>query len=189
MKKGIVLALVLLLGGCGSGDNNHYYQLPVTADTAGAQRISTTSSQRHIWVSRVNLSDFLAGNGVVYQASDVRYVTAGNNLWASPLEQQLQQAMVINLGNALPGTLVSATPASGEQDTLELNITGFHGRYDGRVIIQGVALLTHQQQIIRYPFALTLKQDQDGYDALVRTLAQGWLQVGQTLAGQVSAIR
>ncbi|MEA9390676.1 membrane integrity-associated transporter subunit PqiC [Acerihabitans sp. TG2] len=189
MNKGIVLVLVLLLGGCSGGGGQHYYQLPVAADTAGAQHISVTSSLRHIWVSRVNLSDFLAGNGVVYQASDVRYITAANNLWASPLAQQLQQTMVINLGNALPGTLVSATPAPGEQDTLELNISAFHGRYDGRVIIQGVALLTHQQQVISYPFALTLKQDQDGYDALVRTLAQGWLQVSQTIAGQILATR
>jgi|SRR5476649_863945 len=188
MNKGMILALALLLSGCGGGDNKHYYQLPVAADT-GAQRISASATARHIWVSRVNLSDFLAGNGVVYQSSDVRYITAGNNLWASPLEQQLQQSMVINLGNALPGALVSATPAPGEQDTLELNITGFHGRYDGRVIIQGVALLTHQEQVTRYPFAVTLKQDQDGYDALVRTLAQGWLQVSQHVAGQISAAR
>ncbi|MDP8727798.1 ABC-type transport auxiliary lipoprotein family protein, partial [Serratia marcescens] len=34
---------------------------------------------------------------VVYQTNDVQYVIAQNNLWASPLDQQLQQTLVTNL--------------------------------------------------------------------------------------------
>ncbi|WP_413734442.1 membrane integrity-associated transporter subunit PqiC [Sodalis sp. RH21] len=189
MNKGILLALVMLLGACSSNDNKHYYQLPVAADGSSVSPPPSSTAARHIWVSRVNVSDFLAGSGVVYQSSDVRYITASNNLWASPLEQQLRQTMVANLSNALPGTLVSASPVQGEQDTLEINITGFHGRYDGRAVIQGEWLFTHKEQVTRAPFALTLKQEEDGYDALVRTLAQGWQQVGQTAARQISLQR
>ncbi|WP_413723416.1 membrane integrity-associated transporter subunit PqiC [Sodalis sp. RH24] len=188
MRKGILLALALLLAACGGNSDKHYYQLPVAAQDNAGQGLPSTGVTRHIWLSRVNVSDYLAGSGVVYQQSDVRYVTASNNLWASPLEQQLQQTMIAHLSNRLPGVLVSASQGQGDQDTLEFNVTGFHGRYDGRAVIQGEWVLTHNSQVTRHPFILTLKQDQDGYDALVRTLAQGWQQIGQEAAAQISRL-
>ncbi len=188
MNKGILLALVMLLAACGGNNDKHYYQLPVAAQENAGQPLPSAGGTRHIWLSRVNVSDYLAGGGLVYQQSDVRYVTASNNLWASPLEQQLRQTMVAHLSNRLPGALVSASPAQGEQDQLEFSVTGFHGRYDGRAVIQGEWQLTHDEQVTRYPFNLVLKQDKDGYDALVRTLAQGWQQIGQAAAGRISTL-
>ncbi|NDL61995.1 membrane integrity-associated transporter subunit PqiC [Acerihabitans arboris] len=189
MRKGILVALAFMLVACGGNNDKHYYQLPIAPQASDdGQRLPSAVGARHVWLSRVNVSDYLAGSGVVFQESDVRYVTASNNLWASPLEQQLQQTMVANLSNALPGVLVSASQAQGDQDQLEFNVTGFHGRYDGRAIIQGEWLLTHNGQVSRHPFILALKQDQDGYDALVRTLAQGWLQIGKDAAGQISRL-
>lgn len=188
MKKGIVLALTLLLAACGGNGANHYYQLPITPNKANNQRLSEHPGARAIWLARVNVSDYLTGGGVVYQESDVRYVAAGNNLWASPLEQQLGQTMVAELSNALPGVLVSFSRRTDDDDQLEFNITGFHGRYDGRAIVQGEWLLTHHGQVTRHPFTLALKQRQDGYDDLVRTLAQGWQDVAADVARQVMAL-
>ncbi|XBS71099.1 membrane integrity-associated transporter subunit PqiC [Acerihabitans sp. KWT182] len=186
MRKGMLLATLLLLVACGSANDKRYYQLPIAADAAP---LRSSAAARHLWLSRVNLSDFLAGNGVVYQTSDVEFVTAGNNLWASPLAQQLQQAMAANLSNALPGTLVSASQFAGEQDQLEVDVTGFHGRYDGKAVIRGEWRLTHNGTVSRYPFNMVLNQEGDGYDALVRTLAQGWQQVCQNIAMQIAAMR
>jgi len=42
----------------------------------------------------------------------VQYVIAQNNLWASSLDQQLQQTLVNNLSSALPGWVVSSQPMS-----------------------------------------------------------------------------
>lgn len=168
MQKGRLLALatVLLLGACATGDGNTYYQLPfesasnaTTLSTAGASasasgagsaadgqgpaatpfRADSRAARRQLWVAQVSVADFLAGNGLVYQTSDVQYITARSNLWASPLEQQLQQSLVANLSAALPGTLVSTQPigSSGDSDQLVVTITGFHGRYDGRAVVQG----------------------------------------------------
>ncbi|TKI07518.1 membrane integrity-associated transporter subunit PqiC [Martelella alba] len=183
MKKGILLALVVLLMACSGNTQPRYYQLPMAADTA--QGVPATG--RHLWVSRVNVADYLAGNGVVYQTNDVEYVTAGSHLWASPLAQQLRQNLLVTLGNALPGTLVAAGQSPGDQDSLDVNVTGFHGRYDGKAIIRGEWLLTHNGEVRRYPFSLALSQPGDGYDALVRTLAKGWQQVGQNIARQWAA--
>ena len=188
MMKGILLAAVLVLTACSGNGNPRYYQLPAAADTV-PQQSSVPATSRHLWISRVNVADFLAGNGVVYQTSDVEYVTAGNHLWASPLAQQLQQNLLMALGNALPGTLVSASQLPGDQDTLEVNVTGFHGRYDGKAVIRGEWLLTHNGTVSRFPFDVTLNQPEDGYDVLVRTLAQGWQQVGENIAKQISLTR
>ncbi|EOW6759756.1 ABC-type transport auxiliary lipoprotein family protein, partial [Cronobacter malonaticus] len=73
-----------------------------------------------------------------------------------------------------------------EQDTLNVNVTGFHGRYDGRVIVSGEWLLKHKGQLIKRPFYTELKQQQDGYDAMVKTLAQAWQQQAKTIADEVA---
>ena len=74
------------------------------------------------------------------------------------------------------GWVVASQPLGSDQDTLNVTVTGFHGRYDGAVIISGEWLLNHQGQLIKRPFHLELKQQKDGYDEMVKVLAQGWAQ-------------
>ena len=106
MKKWLIIAGALVLTACSSGsDNKSYYQLPLSAQS-GAQSSSSQGS-RLLWVEQVAVPDYLAGNGVVYQTSDVQYVIANNNLWASPLDQQLRNTLVANLSSQLPGWVVA----------------------------------------------------------------------------------
>jgi len=109
-------------------------------------------------------------------------------LWASPLDQQLRNTLVSNLSSALPGWVVASQPLGSVQDTLSVNVTGFHGRYDGKVIVSGEWLLNHEGQLTKRPFHLELKQQADGYDAMVKTLAQAWQQEAQSIAGQLTRI-
>ena len=97
MKKWLVTIAALWLAGCSSGEiNKNYYQIPVVQ--SGTQ--STASQGNHLlWVEQVAVPDYLAGNGVVYQTSDVKYVIANNNLWASPLDQATAR-----LGGCLPAS-------------------------------------------------------------------------------------
>ncbi len=198
MMKWIAVAAALTLSACSSTPETTYYQLPpgsgspaVVAQTqpvaGGLTSASDTARrQRVLWVEHVSVPDYLAGNGVVYQTSDVQYVIAANNQWASPLDQQLQQRLVSNLGAALPGWVVSASALGSDYDTLNVNVTGFHGRYDGQVIVSGEWTLQHNQRLIKQPFMISLPQKEDGYDALVRTLAQGWQQQAQQIANALS---
>lgn len=183
MKKWIVLAAVCLLAACSSTENKTYYQLPQATGTV--QNIAS-SSQRLLWVEQVNIPDFLAGSGVVYQTSDVQYVIASNNLWASPLDQQLRTTLVANLSNQLPGWVVSSQPLGSDQDTLNVSVNGFHGRYDGKVIVSGEWLLNHQGQLTKRPFHIELAQQQDGYDAMVKMLAQAWSQEATSIAQTIN---
>lgn len=184
MNKWMSVALVLLLTACSGTDKKAYYQLPAAAKTTV---VSSQGAPRGLWLEHVAVADYLAGNGVVYQTNDVQYVIASNNLWASPLDQQLQQTMIANLNAMLPGWLVSAQVLGNEQDTLNITVTGFHGRYDGKAVVSGFWVLSHQGQLLRTPFNLELAQSQDGYDALVRTLADGWQQEAQNIANRLAA--
>ncbi|QHM70513.1 membrane integrity-associated transporter subunit PqiC [Mixta intestinalis] len=191
MMKWMPLAMVMALSACSTTTQTTMYQLPAGAPAMAPVSQSTllAESALPLWVEHVSVPDYLAGNGVVYQTSDVKYVIAANNLWASPLDQQLQQTLVTNLSAALPGRLVSALPLGEQHDTLNVSVTGFHGRYDGQVVISGSWTLEHGGRITRQPFNLTLPQQEDGYDALVRTLAQGWQQEAQKMAIAFSALQ
>ncbi|MBK0095185.1 membrane integrity-associated transporter subunit PqiC [Erwinia sp. S63] len=187
MKKGLIIGAMLLLAGCSSTIENTYYQLPAGSNVA---RVDSASSgnQPMIWVEQVSVPDYMAGNGLVYQTSDVKYVIAANNLWASPLDQQLQQTLITNLSKALPGRIVASAPLGESHDTLTVSVTGFQGRYDGQVVVSGEWLLQHQGRLIKHGFNLTLPQNEDGYDALVRTLAIGWQQTAQQIAKSVISL-
>ncbi|CAO97154.1 membrane integrity-associated transporter subunit PqiC [Erwinia tasmaniensis] len=184
MMKWIPVALALTLSACGSGPKTAYYQLPtVTPSTA----VSSSTLARPLWVERVTVPDYLAGSGVVYQSNDVQYVIATNNQWASPLDQQLQQTLVSNLSATLPQVLISSTPLGQQHDTLKVDVSGFHGRYDGHAVVSGEWVLEHNGELFKQPFVIALPQKDDGYDALVRTLAAGWQQVADQVANAMIA--
>lgn len=181
MMKWLPIALALTLSACSSAPKTRYYQLPTSV---AAEVVSRTVTQP-VWIERVSVPDYLAGNGVVYQSNDVQFVIAASNQWASPLDQQLQQALVSNLSAALPAAIVTASPPGEQHDTLNVTVTGFHGRYDGRAVVSGEWILKHNGQMHKQVFMLALPQDEDGYDALVRTLAKGWQQVSGQIANQI----
>lgn len=185
MKKWLIVVAALMLAACSSSNNGKvYYQLPATVQPA-SQVVS--EGERHLlWIDQITLADFLSANGMVYQTSDVQYVIASNNLWASPLDQQLRNTLTANLSHALPGWIVSSQPLGQEQSALSVNITGFHGRYDGRVIVSGEWLLRQKGEIITRPFRIELNQPADGYDAMVKTLAQAWQQEAQSMATELA---
>lgn len=184
MRKGAVFCAALLLSACSSTIDNTYYQLP-SKPAAMQVRSGGEAQPPALWVQQVAVPDYLAGNGLVYQTSDVKYVIAANNLWASPLDQQLQQTLVANLSKALPGRLVSAAPLGEKHDTLSVTVTGFQGRFDGRAVVSGEWILQHNGHVVKQGFDVALPQNEDGYDALVRTLAIGWQQTAQNIANAV----
>ncbi|OSE61017.1 hypothetical protein R515_02450 [Salmonella enterica subsp. arizonae serovar 41:z4,z23:-] len=186
MKKWLVVIMAFWLASCSSsGENKSYYQLPIAQ--SGVQ---STASQgnRLLWVEQVSVPDYLAGNGVVYQTSDVQYVIANNNLWASPLDQQLRNTLVANLSTRLPGWIVASQPLGTAQDTLNVTVTGFHGRYDGKVIVSGEWLLNHNGQLIKRPFHIEASQQKDGYDEMVKVLASVWSQEATAMADEIKRL-
>ena len=194
MKKWLVTIAALWLAGCSSGSGTSGTQAPAgeeaaTADSADAEETEAEDEgNRLLWVEQVAVPDYLAGNGVVYQTSDVKYVIANNNLWASPLDQQLRNTLVANLSTQLPGWVVASQPLGSAQDTLNVTVTEFNGRYDGKVIVSGEWLLNHQGQLIKRPFRLEGVQTQDGYDEMVKVLASVWSQEAASIAQEIKRL-
>lgn len=185
MKKWLIVAAAMMLAACSSESNRGkaYYQLPVNAQPV-TQAVNQSDS-RLLWIDQITLADYLSASGLVYQTSDVQYVIATNNLWASPLDQQLRNTLIVNLGQAMPGWIVASQPLNNEQNALTVNVTGFHGRYDGKVIVSGEWLLKQKEKLISRPFRIELNQPEDGYDALVRSLAAAWQQEARSIASVI----
>lgn len=185
MMKWIPAALVALtLSACSSTPETVYYQIPVAANSGATQLQQTDASRPALWIDQVSVPDYLAGNGVVYQTSDVKYVIAANNQWASPLDQQLKQALVSNLSAQMPGRVVSATPLGAQPTSLNVNVTGFQGRYDGKAVISGEWTLQQGETLTHRAFSQVVPLQDDGYDALVKALGAGWQQVSAAIAQQ-----
>lgn len=66
--------------------------------------------------------------------------------------------MVSELSSALPGRLVSLQPLQNSPDTLDITLTSFNGRYDGKVLVQGFWTLSRDKEIIRRNFDIQLEQ-------------------------------
>lgn len=185
MIKQWPLWLVVVLAAC-SSPQKVYYQLPAMTQgtTQGTASLSVTPvDSRQLWVAPVILTDSLAGNGIVFQTSAVRYTIATNNLWASPLDQQLQQALASSLRARLPGwNVVAAGVAGASASSLQINVTAFQGRFDGKAVIQGDWVLHSNKRIVTQPFSFEVAQTEDGYDALVAALGKGWQQVAEQIS-------
>jgi uncharacterized lipoprotein YmbA len=122
MKKWLLAAAVCALTACSSGGKQNILS---ACRWRRAARKAPPAKARLLWVEQVSIPDYLAGNGVVYQTTDVQYVIANNNLWASPLDQQLRTTLVANLSKQLPGWVVSSQPLGSEQDTLNVRSMAF----------------------------------------------------------------
>ncbi len=178
--KYLCVIMLVLLSACSSSQKKFYYQLP---DADVQTQVST--GLRQLWVAQVIVADHLVSKGIVYQLNDVRYVSASHHLWGSSLEQQLQQMLISNLSAAMPAWLITSRFTGNDQAVLTVTVNGFHGRYDGKAVIRGQWLLRHQQRLITQSFNIELEQDEAGYDALVRKLAEGWQQQVRVIAAQI----
>ena len=188
MIKPILFAgAILLMAGCSSsGVTKSHYQLPSMVTTNGAK--TAIASEQQIQLVGVTVADYLNGNGIVYQTNDVQFVMANQNLWGSSLQQQLSNALSENLNAQLPNWLIANRMMIEGNKTLQVNVTGFHGRYDGKVVVKGEWALSANGKLFTRTFDLLLDQKEDGYDGLVRELAEGWLQVSRDIAGQVNQL-
>lgn len=184
-------ALLLLLGlaACSAapGGGQPGYLLP--AGTAAATHPEAGAA---IAVAPVRVADFLDGEGIVMQLSDIEVYPARQHLWAQELPGQLQQLLQQRLAAALPAAqvvsrgqpLLSGLPAR----EVRLRLDRFQGRYDGVALAQGQwQLLDGQGRLLaQADFSVARPLPEDGYPALVRTLAAAWEQVADELAAELA---
>lgn len=185
MKKWLLICAALVISGCSSEQVTQYYQLPAQP-VAGGSYSQAADSRHQLWIEQVSVPDYLASNGVVYQTSAVEYTIATQNLWATPLDQQLKTSLISGLSNNLPGWIVSSQPLGNEQASLSVAITDFQGRYDGHVVVSGEWLFNRQGALTKKSFRVELAQVGDGYPAMIQALGKAWNQEVKQMASQIT---
>ncbi|RKS86928.1 hypothetical protein DES39_0134 [Orbus hercynius] len=173
MKKYVIIALLFLVAGCSSTMSNKvYYQL--TSDFS-VNNLQPQTVDNVIVIDSVNVANYLDKTGIVYQTDAIEYSTANNNLWLTTLSNQIQQRVIIDLSALLPNYYVTAAPTQNPRATIKLFIDSFHGSYTGDALIKGKWVITYKDnQVITKNIDMKLRQSEDGYAALVKTLSKGW---------------
>lgn len=192
-SRGAALVVLAVLAGCaGQSTEFHRYTLPLADQRAATAEpgVSLPDSAPTVAVSSVRLADYLDGQGVVYQTSDIEVNEAQANLWADSLSAQLTRSLQRTLGDQLKDHRVLGETLAGDRaDTgVRVTLSRFQGRYDGMAVLAGQYQLRDAGGSLLYqqPFEIERPLDDDGYPALVRTLSQGWENVGEQIAHEIT---
>lgn len=95
LNTGWLLALALLLAGCGSTPTNNYYVL--TAAEGKAPSGQTPS----LGIGPIRIPEYLNRNGLVYQHNGNKLQIAQFERWAEPLEEGVIRVVSLNLARLL----------------------------------------------------------------------------------------
>ncbi|REC95121.1 PqiC family protein [Kushneria indalinina] len=189
--RSAALVMVALLAGCaGQATEFHRYTLPLADQRPAEPGVSLPDSAPTVAVSSVRLADYLDGQGVVYQTSDIEVNEAQTNLWADNLSAQLTRSLQRTLGDQLSDHRVLGETLAGDRaDTgVRVTLSRFQGRYDGLAVLAGQYQLRDAggNLLTQQHFDLQRPLEDDGYPALVRTLSQGWESVGEQIAAEIT---
>lgn len=173
MKLLAILLSSLLITSCslsGSSDVN-YERYSLVEDTVPA------AFNTDYGIS-LDLYGVLKDGGVVLQTSDVSLRPAKNHRWASDLASQLKILLTQELINNGVNTAYK----------FNVTVTKFQGDLVGNVYISANCIVFNgKNQILDKNIVYKAKQDDDGYDALVAKLKEGWVESSKDLANEVLA--
>lgn len=180
MKYFTIPLLICFLQGCSSSvTETRYYQLPVIQNTAPVQGQMVIEGK--LVVEPVQVANYLNGNGVVLQSSDVELTVARQHLWIDALDQQLQRQLLNQLASLLPQYQVSSLYQTDGR-RLQVQVERFHGLANGKAVLSGRYNIVTGAEQQQYPFYQEIVLADDGYAALVDALGQGWQQVIKQIA-------
>lgn len=184
----VALAALALVSGCASapGALDHRYLLGVT-EVPDAPPEDTVHRLR---IAPLRLAPFLRSDGIVMQTSEVTIHQGRHHLWAEDLAIQLRRHLRQGLAGKLPRVRVldasDPAPSAAPLRRLEVEVDGFHGRYDGVAVVTGQWWLRDGEGrvLAARRFSVERPLEADGYQALVKSLAGAW----QTVAGEIAPV-
>ncbi len=190
---GFVAALLaLLLVGCANKPVQvKHYTLP-----AATKDIQETDAERLFVDITISTADYLSTPGINYQTSEYRMESAYGHRWAGSLAEQLRRQLRGELLQQYPGYRFTTGRAHGDDsagDTFFLTIVvdEFHGRFDGVAVTSGRWSLRDAEKnyLAGQNFAELTPLSADGYEALVKSLAQGWRKTIRDINRQIQALK
>lgn len=168
----MILSFSALMAGCASNVvQTHYYQLNTSI-------LSTNNVneplvvKKSIWISTIDVADYLNQQGIVYQINSVEYAVANNHLWMTSLSDQIKFALIKDLSLLMPDYLVTNEIKNTTTKKVALKIDAFNGNYLGEAVISGRWIITHKKgNTFVKPFYCSQPLKKDGYEALIETLS------------------
>ena len=189
----LITSVLLVLSGCSSAiqTTTQYYQFEQPIESS-SRNVSETSAQ--LRVQTVVLRGALNNLGIAMKIDNNQIHAANYHLWGESPDVMLtataQQTLFKNMPNWM---VIKGLPVITELDQqtfyeLEYEIHHFNGDMQGNADISGLWRLyythpeTGRRLISVHNFSNVLPIKDDGYDSLVATLEQTWLNINLDVA-------
>jgi uncharacterized lipoprotein YmbA len=196
----LITSLLLVLSGCSSAIQNatQYYQFEQPIDSS-SRNISETNAQ--LRVQAVVLRGALNNLGIAMKIDNNQIHAANYHLWGESPDVMLTATAQQTLFKNMPSWMViKGLPVITELDQqtfyeLEYEIHHFNGDMQGNADISGLWRLyyTHPESgrrlISVHNFSRIVPIKDDGYDGLVATLEQTWLNINLDVAKAIEQAR
>ena len=196
----IITSLLLVLSGCSSAIQNatQYYQFEQPIDSS-SRNISETNAQ--LRVQTVVLRGALNNLGIAMKIDNNQIHAANYHLWGESPDVMLTATAQQTLFKNMPTWMViKGLPVITELDQqkfyeLEYEIHHFNGDMQGNADISGLWRLyythpeTGRRLISVHNFSRLVPIKDDGYDGLVATLEQTWLNINLDVAKAIEQAR
>ena len=196
----LITSLLLVLSGCSSAIQNatQYYQFEQPIDSS-SRNISETNAQ--LRVQTVVLRGALNNLGIAMKIDNNQIHAANYHLWGESPDVMLTATAQQTLFKNMPTWMViKGLPVITELDQqtfyeLEYEIHHFNGDMQGNADISGLWRLyyTHPESgrrlISVHNFSRLVPIKEDGYDGLVATLEQTWLNINLDVAKAIEQAR
>ncbi|WP_286890090.1 PqiC family protein [Pseudoalteromonas sp. ESRF-bin5] len=196
----IITSLLLVLSGCSSAIQNatQYYQFEQPIDSS-SRNVSETNSQ--LRVQTVVLRGALNNLGIAMKIDNNQIHAANYHLWGESPDVMLTATAQQTLFKNMPSWMViKGLPVITELDQqtfyeLEYEIHHFNGDMQGNADISGLWRLyythpeTGRRLISVHNFSRLVPIKDDGYDGLVATLEQTWLNINLDVAKAIEQAR
>lgn len=196
----IIISLLLVLSGCSSAIQNatQYYQFEQPIDSS-SRNISETNAQ--LRVQTVVLRGALNNLGIAMKIDNNQIHAANYHLWGESPDVMLTATAQQTLFKNMPSWMViKGLPVITELDQqtfyeLEYEIHHFNGDMQGNADISGLWRLyythpeTGRRLISVHNFSRLVPIKDDGYDGLVATLEQTWLNINLDVAKAIEQAR
>jgi len=196
----IITSLLLVLSGCSSAIQNatQYYQFEQPIDSS-SRNVSETNAQ--LRVQTVVLRGALNNLGIAMKIDNNQIHAANYHLWGESPDVMLTATAQQTLFKNMPTWMViKGLPVITELDQqtfyeLEYEIHHFNGDMQGNADISGLWRLyythpeTGRRLISVHNFSRLVPIKDDGYDGLVATLEQTWLNINLDVAKAIEQAR
>ncbi|EAW29013.1 hypothetical protein ATW7_02807 [Alteromonadales bacterium TW-7] len=196
----LITSLLLVLSGCSSAIQNatQYYQFEQPIDSS-SRNISETNAQ--LRVQTVVLRGALNNLGIAMKIDNNQIHAANYHLWGESPDVMLTATAQQTLFKNMPTWMViKGLPVITELDQqtfyeLEYEIHHFNGDMQGNADISGLWRLyythpeTGRRLISVHNFSRLVPIKDDGYDGLVATLEQTWLNINLDVAKAIEQAR